>query len=284
MVAAEAHLPVASTDSLKDALERIQRAGLDGLPVVEDGQLVGVLTRRAAALFVRRADQGRGRRRAEGRVRLRRARRAARAPEGEGTALVTAVADRLRTVEEARAAILAAIPAPLGEETVPVGAALGRVLARPVVAAVTLPPWDNSAMDGYAIRAADVAAPPRTRRSRLDGRAARCRPAASPSARSSPGARFASRPERPIPSGADAVVPVEQTTPLDAAGDAGARGRDAAGPMPAAILVHAAVAPGGAHPAARQRPRRGRRDSRRRHGDVARRGRAGRRRGRRRRS
>jgi molybdopterin molybdotransferase len=44
----------------------------------------------------------------------------------------------------------------------------------------------------------------------------------------------------PLPTGADAVVPVEQTTPLDAAGVRGSRGRDALGPLPAAILVHAA--------------------------------------------
>ena len=44
-------------DPLKDALEQIQRQGLDGLPVMEEGQLVGVLTRRAAAMFVR-AKQG----------------------------------------------------------------------------------------------------------------------------------------------------------------------------------------------------------------------------------
>jgi molybdopterin molybdotransferase len=50
----------------------------------------------------------------------------------------------------------------------------------------------------------------------------------------------------PIPPGADAVVPVEQTTPLDEAGAAGPRGRDAVGPVPAAILVHAA-GPAGAH-------------------------------------
>jgi molybdopterin molybdotransferase len=48
----------------------------------------------------------------------------------------------------------------------------------------------------------------------------------------------------PIPAAADAVVPVEQTTPLDAAGTAGARGRDAVGPVPASILVHAPVDPG----------------------------------------
>jgi Zn-dependent protease/CBS domain-containing protein len=40
-------------DQLKDALEQIQRQGLDGLPVTEEGKLVGVLTRRSAALFVR---------------------------------------------------------------------------------------------------------------------------------------------------------------------------------------------------------------------------------------
>jgi Zn-dependent protease len=40
-------------DGLKGALEHLQRHGLDGLPVMADGKLVGVLTRRAAALFVR---------------------------------------------------------------------------------------------------------------------------------------------------------------------------------------------------------------------------------------
>jgi Zn-dependent protease/CBS domain-containing protein len=39
-------------DALRGALERMQRAGLDGLPVTEDGRLVGVLTRRAIARFV----------------------------------------------------------------------------------------------------------------------------------------------------------------------------------------------------------------------------------------
>ena len=40
-------------DALKDALEKIQRQGVDGLPVMDEGALVGVLTRRSAALFVR---------------------------------------------------------------------------------------------------------------------------------------------------------------------------------------------------------------------------------------
>ncbi len=56
-------------DPLKVALERLQRAGLDGLPVVDDGKLVGVLTRRGAAAYLQgrskaaedRADEPAGR-------------------------------------------------------------------------------------------------------------------------------------------------------------------------------------------------------------------------------
>jgi len=43
-------------------------------------------------------------------------------------------------------------------ETVAVGAALGRVLAVSQTSTITVPPLDNSAMDGYAVRVADVAA------------------------------------------------------------------------------------------------------------------------------
>jgi CBS domain-containing protein len=43
---------VAPTDALVPAIERLQRAGLDGLPVVEDGRLAGVLTRRSIGLAV----------------------------------------------------------------------------------------------------------------------------------------------------------------------------------------------------------------------------------------
>jgi len=50
---------LAPGDSLKTALERIQRSGLDGLPVLEDGRLVGVLTRRSIAAFVQ-AKSGKG--------------------------------------------------------------------------------------------------------------------------------------------------------------------------------------------------------------------------------
>jgi molybdopterin molybdotransferase len=43
-------------------------------------------------------------------------------------------------------------------ETVAVTAALGRVLAAPQISAITVPPLDNSAMDGYAVRMADMTA------------------------------------------------------------------------------------------------------------------------------
>ena len=67
-------------------------------------------------------------------------------------------------VEEALKRILGAF-APLPAETVGLSEALGRVLAEPVVARVTQPPAAVSAMDGYAVRAEDVArVPARLRR------------------------------------------------------------------------------------------------------------------------
>ncbi|MBL8700547.1 MAG: molybdopterin molybdotransferase MoeA [Alphaproteobacteria bacterium] len=66
-------------------------------------------------------------------------------------------------VEDARRRILDALT-PLGAETVPVSAALGRVLAADVVARLSQPPAAVSAMDGYAVRAADVAHVPVTLR------------------------------------------------------------------------------------------------------------------------
>ncbi len=59
------------------------------------------------------------------------------------------------SVAEAVARILEGI-APLEEETVPLRDALGRVLAEDVRSTITLPHWTNSAMDGYAVRGADV--------------------------------------------------------------------------------------------------------------------------------
>ena len=60
------------------------------------------------------------------------------------------------TVPEAVEEITSGI-IPRDIQRVPLLDALGRVLAAPGIAPYTLPQWDNSAMDGYAVRAADVA-------------------------------------------------------------------------------------------------------------------------------
>ena len=57
-------------------------------------------------------------------------------------------------VEEAQERVLAQLQ-PLGSETLAVADAAGRVLAADVKARRMLPPWDSSAMDGYAVRAGD---------------------------------------------------------------------------------------------------------------------------------
>jgi len=60
------------------------------------------------------------------------------------------------SVEEARGRILAAFD-PVGHETVSVAEGWNRVLATELRARLTQPPADMSAMDGYAVRAADEA-------------------------------------------------------------------------------------------------------------------------------
>ncbi|MHB8519161.1 MAG: molybdopterin molybdotransferase MoeA [Limisphaerales bacterium] len=59
-------------------------------------------------------------------------------------------------LEEAQRRILSAV-APLGAETVPLNRAAGRFLAERILSPIALPAFDNSAMDGYAVRACDVA-------------------------------------------------------------------------------------------------------------------------------
>lgn len=63
------------------------------------------------------------------------------------------------TVREAHARVIAAF-APLPAEIVSIANATGRVLAKPPAARLTQPPADLSAMDGYAVRAADIPASP----------------------------------------------------------------------------------------------------------------------------
>ncbi|MCK4692422.1 MAG: molybdopterin molybdenumtransferase MoeA, partial [Anaerolineales bacterium] len=59
------------------------------------------------------------------------------------------------SVTQALARLLATIH-PLQKEQVPLIDCLGRVLAQDVIAEIDLPPFSNSAMDGYAVRSADV--------------------------------------------------------------------------------------------------------------------------------
>lgn len=63
-----------------------------------------------------------------------------------------AAGDATLSVEAAQALIAARIPPRGGEEEVGLSAALGRVLARPLCAAIALPPFGNAAVDGYAFR------------------------------------------------------------------------------------------------------------------------------------
>ncbi len=152
--------------------------------------------------------------------------------------------DRLLSVEEARSAVLAAVAGPTAPELAYLSEARGRVLAEDVLSLTALPPWDNSAMDGYAIRAADVAAAADAAPVRLEV-IGEVRAGAAPDHDVERGTAIRIATGAPIPPHADAVVQVELTTPADAAGQpAGERGRDAAGPLPAAVLVHEAVRAG----------------------------------------
>src|SRR5258707_6356694 len=63
------------------------------------------------------------------------------------------------SVEEAKEKIRS-VTSPLSQEWTSVEFAIGRAVAQPIVARRTLPPWDNSAMDGYALRSADTSGAP----------------------------------------------------------------------------------------------------------------------------
>jgi molybdopterin molybdotransferase len=94
---------------------------------------------------------------------------------------------------------------PVEGERVPVERAAGRVLAEPAVAAVDLPPFPSSAMDGYAVRAGDVRPGAALV---VVGTAAAGAPYGRPLG---PGEAVAIATGGVVPDGADAVVPVERT-------------------------------------------------------------------------
>lgn len=112
------------------------------------------------------------------------------------------------TVEQALDAILSRLPT-LTAERVDVLGALGRVLAEPVRAERTIPPWANSSMDGYAVRAADTGA------GRVLAVVGRVSAGALPSRPVGPGEAVRIFTGAPLPEGADAVVPQEDVDARD---------------------------------------------------------------------
>jgi molybdopterin molybdotransferase len=103
-------------------------------------------------------------------------------------------------MEEALALLLDHARPVTETETLPLFEALGRVLAAPIQSPVRVPPWDNSAMDGYAVRTQDLvgAEPVLTVAQRI--------PAGGTGAPLAPGTAARIFTGAPIPEGADAVV------------------------------------------------------------------------------
>lgn len=136
--------------------------------------------------------------------------------DGGGTGLDDArgrLVTRLRTVEEHLDGILAAV-LPLEVERAPVLGALpdllGRTLREPLRARVDIPVFDNSAMDGFAVRYADVAGAAADAPVELDVVADL--PAGSPRDPSfGPGQAVRIMTGSAVPTDADAIVPFEDT-------------------------------------------------------------------------
>jgi len=131
----------------------------------------------------------------------------------------------LLSLEEALARMLDRLQ-PLPTTTIAVDESLGRVLAEPIVAHVTMPPWDNSAMDGFAVQAADVVGAtkrwPKTLRVVGESRAGH-----APEVEVKAGEAVRILTGAMVPVGADAVVPVEETDALAGVAD-----------LPDAVTVH----------------------------------------------
>jgi molybdopterin molybdotransferase len=119
----------------------------------------------------------------------------------------------LISVDEALAEILRHVEA-LEPEPVAILDALGRVLAQEIVSDINIPPFDNSAMDGYAVRAADVVAatPEVPVQLKVVGNVAAGYVAG---VQMEPGVAIRIMTGAPLPQGADAVVPFEETSDFD---------------------------------------------------------------------
>jgi molybdopterin molybdotransferase len=117
----------------------------------------------------------------------------------------------MHTAAKAGEIILAAVSA-RAPRAVPLAEALDCVLAQDVIASMNLPAWDNSAVDGYAVRCADIAGASENNPIHL--RVIAQAPAgAAPSVRLEPQTCVRIFTGAPIPGGADAVVMQEDTKP-----------------------------------------------------------------------
>ena len=117
-------------------------------------------------------------------------------------------------IREAREAVLNQAQPLRRAETIEVVEATGRVLAEEVLAGVDLPPFDRVMMDGFALRAQDIAGAPVTLP--VMGEVAAGAAGEDPL---QPGTARAIMTGAPLPPGADAVVPVEWTRVMDAPSD-----------------------------------------------------------------
>src|SRR5512147_647630 len=105
--------------------------------------------------------------------------------------------------------------APLGRETVPLGEALGRVLADDVFAGVDVPAFDRSSVDGFAVRAADVAGASDEAPRLLRLADELLTPGVVPRGEVTAGTATLVATGGMVPRGADAVVMVEHTEPRE---------------------------------------------------------------------
>ncbi|HWH26660.1 MAG TPA: gephyrin-like molybdotransferase Glp, partial [Pseudolysinimonas sp.] len=113
-----------------------------------------------------------------------------------------------------------ALLAPLrerGAETLPLLEALGRVTADDIRSPIPLPPFRNSQMDGFAVRATDVARASEREPVVLPIQGSVAAAAGTPDALEA-GTAIRIMTGAPVPEGADAIVPVEDTTPTGADG------------------------------------------------------------------
>ena len=122
-------------------------------------------------------------------------------------------AEPLIAIEAARERVLERTR-PLGSERLALRSARGRILAEPARSRVAVPGFDNSAMDGYAIRSADSggASPEAPRSLRIVGESRAGHPAASSLAA---GEAIVISTGAMVPGGADSVIRIEDTEPDD---------------------------------------------------------------------